>query len=735
MIISPARINSSKRDLEAVAWLFEQLLLDSGSPADRLKVRRAIDEAASAWPPGEEDRWWKWIYETGRSLGLRCKVVDCTFNQLLEISKEGGQLITRVGEDHQWKAIDDHRRRHFQLLCPMLDNNRAWVKPQRLKEEFQLHDRDDIVRCVVIEPRLSGADQSGVSQSERTPLQRALALMHAERSDIWVILVYATVTGILGLATPLAVEALVSTVAFGRVLQPVIIVALMLFAFLAFSAVIVALQTYVVEIIQRRLFARVVADLSFRLPRVEMESLDGKDGRELVNRFFDIVTVQKVAASMLLEGISVVLFAVIGMAVLAFYHPWLLGFDVVLLMMLAFVVLVLGRGAVKTCIKESKTKYHTADWLEQLAARPTAFRYAGACEFALDRADHLTYEYLKARQSHFRILFRQIGFSLGVQAVASTVLLGIGGWLVISGELTLGQLVAAELIVAVIVGAFAKLGKYMEIYYDLMASVDKLGVLFDLPMERQDGLLYLTSDRPAEVVINDLSYPGRASTPGLRDVNLIVRPGDRLMLTGPGEAGKSLLLDLLFGLRSPRAGHISINNVDPRDLRPDALRRSVALVREVEIFAGTIAENIHLERPDISSSDVREVLSDVGLIDEVLRMPKGLETELSTEGYPLTRQQCLILMIARALVARPTLLLVDGTLDGLNDDNVSRLTALLVDARQPWTLIVATGREAIADTGSQTFSIGTKPVPTVNKSDGEGLMSGGPRDKRMGNGQ
>jgi len=705
MTLPAPKPNSLKQDLEAVAWLFQQLLVDSGSPADRLKVRRALDEASAAWPPGVEDRWWKWIYETSRSLGLRCKVIDCTFSQLAEIVREGAQVITRVGETQQWKAVEPCKGRHFRLLCPLMDQNRVRLTTSKLKDALAVSDRNSLIRCVVLEPRLAGAAQSEMDPSERTPFQRMVSLLHAERADIWVILVYAFVAGVLGLATPLAVESLVSTVAFGRVLQPIVVVALMLLAFLSFSAVIVGLQTYVVEIIQRRLFARVVADLSFRLPRVETKALDGKDGRELVNRFFDIVTVQKVCASMLLEGISVVLFAFIGMAVLAFYHPFLLGYNIVLLALLAFVILVLGRGAVKTCIKESKIKYKTAAWLEELVACPTTFRNGGAAEFALDRADHLTYEYLEARRAHFRILLRQIGFSLGTQALASTVLLGIGGWLVISGQLTLGQLVASELIVAVIVGAFAKLGKYMEIFYDLMAAVDKLGVLFDLPMERQDGLLFLACDRPAEVIFSDVGYRGWPGQVGLSGLNLTVRSGDRLMLCGPSAGEKSMLIDMLFGMRSPEAGHIAINNVDPRDLRPDALRRAVSLVRDAEIFHGTLAENVHLERPDVSTSDVREALEDVGLIDEVLRLPDGLETELFDNGYPLTRNQACKLMIARAIVGKPRLLLVDSTIDGLPDQDVRRLTSLLVDARQPWTLVLATGRSDVAEAGKQLLDL------------------------------
>ena len=245
------------------------------------------------------------------------------------------------------------------------------------------------------------------------------------------------------------------------------------------------------------MFARVAADLAYRLPRVEVESLDGQSGRELVNRFFECRDRAEGAGSAAARWHL----AGAGRA----WSAWLCWrsttrgcWDSIswLLSLVAFVILVLGRGAVSSSIKESKMKYRMAAWLEDLTGCPMAFRHSGAGNFAIDRADRLTYEYLTARKLHFRVLMRQMVFVLGLQAVASTVLLGMGGWLVISGQLTLGQLVAAELIVTVIVGSFAKLGKHVESFYDLLAAVDKLGTLFDLPMERRDGLLSL-SRRPA----------------------------------------------------------------------------------------------------------------------------------------------------------------------------------------------------------------------------------------------
>lgn len=711
-------MNLDRSDIKAAAWLFEQLSIEAGHAADRSRIQRTLIESAAATSSEHDDHWWSWLIEASRSLGLKFKLMDCSFREIRNITREGGRVITHAGEPPEWIALLNSKRQRFQLLQPDQDQSRVWVSSRRLRRILNLPKRDKVVRCLVIKPDLSSPSDGTHETHHLPPLDRVMALMKPETSDIWTVTVFALITGLLALATPLAVESLVNTVAFGRLLQPVVILALMLLAFLSFSAALLGLQTYVVEIIQRRIFARVAADLSYRLPRLVPSSLEGQSGRELVNRFFDVITVQKASSALMLDGISLVLNTLIGMTVLAFYHPWLLGFDIVLLALILFVIFVLGRGAVNTSIKESKAKYTVAAWLEDLVGCPTAFRYRGAAEFALDQADHYTYEYLNARKKHFRIVMRQIVFALGLQAAASTTLLGLGGWLVIAGQLTLGELVAAELIVTVIVGSFAKMGKHLQSYYDLLASVDKLGVLFDLPMERQDGLLQLSQTEPAEVSVKGVGFANFHGVTTDHQIDLYVESGGRLMLTGPSGSGKSRLLDLLFGLTSPAKGHVSINEIDPRDMRPDALRKHVALVRNIEIFNGTLEENIHLERPYVSTSDVREALEWVGLYEQILQLPQGLQTHLVDNGYPLTEIQARKLMLARAIVGRPRLLLIDGLLDALSDDEAERLTCMLADPARLWTLIMVTGRRNLMELGTSTYTL----------QDSEAILSGGPAD-------
>ena len=693
----PVKIDrASEADLMSASWIFEQLALQEGLHVDRSKTRRAVDEAAETYFGIQDGGWWRWIIETAHSLGRGCRVIDGELHDLIQMARNGLTVILRSSDGSTWHSIMPGKGRKLQFGSPRGVLPVRNVSGSRVASLLRLSGFEGVVRCVVIEPALSPQTAEPATHGEKKPLDRLISLLVAESSDLWVIVIFALVTGMLSMTTPLAVEALVNTVAFGRFLQPVIVLSIMLLAFLVFQAAVKALQTFVVEIIQRRLFARVAADLSFRLPRVRVDALDDEYAPELVNRFFDVVTVQKISAQLLLDGISVILSIFVGMVVLAFYHPYLLAFDVVLILLLVFNMFVLGRGAVKTSIKESKTKYAMAAWLEDLARCRTTFRYDGASEFALERSDQLVFNYLSARKKHFKVLMRQILFLLLLQALASTALLAIGGWLVISNQLSLGQLVAAELIVAVVVGSFAKLGKHIESFYDLMASIDKLGVLLDLPTERTDGLLTLPESSSAEhsgIIVDQVCYQLSDGREILHKVSLKIAPGQHVALTGESGTGKSLLLDLLFGLREPASGSVRFNGVDPRDVRPDVLRRQVALAREVEIFEGTILENIHLERPDISINDVRAAAETVGLMPAIQRLPDGLETPLNATGAPLTYAQLRRMMLARTLAGNPGVLLIDELLDSMSDEEAERILKTLLESDSERSVVLVTNRD------------------------------------------
>ncbi|MEZ6092065.1 MAG: ABC transporter ATP-binding protein [Pirellulaceae bacterium] len=668
---------------------------------ERAVMHRVFHEYCQVAGDDVEQVWWQPIADAAASLGFRPSILDCTIDQVTRLVDNGADVVLYVPEstDNErpgWTAIRGRRKRGFVVWHARGDEENRIRRLKKLKSKIATTVNAETVRCVAFDWRdLISHDLHSTAASTR-PIHRLRHLLRPEWSDIWLVLVFAFAVGLFTLVTPLAVESLVNTVAFGRFLQPILVLSLIVLSFLGLSAAIRALQTYVVEIIQQRLFARVAADLANRLPRVCTEGYDSRYMPELVNRFFDVVTVQKVSAMLLLDGVGLVTSAFIGMAVLAFYHPWMFGFDLLLLAAIAFVIIVLGRGAVKTAIIESKSKYYMAAWLEDVARCNVTFRSAAGKSFSSSRSDRLIHDYLIARRSHFRVLLRQIIFSLGLQAVASTLLLGLGGYLVVAGELTLGQLVAAELIVTVIVGAFAKMGKHFESFYDLLASVDKLGALFDLPPEQGGGILSAADDGASTISFRDVTCGRQGSKSPFAPISLEVPAGASLAIYGPAGSGKSTLLDLIYGLRRPGSGRLEVDGRQPCDLHNDDYRSHVELVRDGETFAGTIEENVHLHRPDISDNDVREALQAVGMLETVSLLPKAIATKIASHGAPLTSNQIRLLLLARAISASPTIILVDGLLDALPDQELQQAIEGLTDPSGSWTLVVATGRADIA---------------------------------------
>jgi ABC-type bacteriocin/lantibiotic exporter with double-glycine peptidase domain len=543
---------------------------------------------------------------------------------------------------------------------------------------------------------------AGEHHDHPTPFKRLLGMLRPDMRDLRVVIFFSIFIGLLTLTIPLAVEGLVNSVSFGTQVQPVVVLSLMLFLGLGFAAVLQTIQTWVVEIMQRRVLLRMSADLSWRLPRVRIDAFDHHHGPELVNRFFDILTVQKVGAGLLLDGVAIVVQATVGIIVLALYHPLLFTFDIVLMVAIAFIVFVLGRGAIRSSIRESIAKYEIAGWLEEIARTPMTFKVNGGPDFALERSDTLAREYLSARQEHFRILMRQIVSALALQVLASTALLGIGGWLVISGALSLGQLVAANLIVNIVVGSVAKLGKHIEGFYDLMSACDKLGHLIDLPLEDQTGESHSFQVGPGKITFRKVSYDyhhghaGHGGHGALHGIDFVAEPGERIAIYGPSGAGKSTMASLLFGLREPTTGVIELDGLALRELRRDVLRNQVAVVKDFEIFDGTVLDNVRMGRP-IPLAAVREALDDVGMMDEIMALPEGLQSKLQISGTPLTSGQARRLMLARALCGRPRVLVLDQTLDNLDRKAWKAIKASMFGERRSFTLICMTINDKIME--------------------------------------
>lgn len=533
-------------------------------------------------------------------------------------------------------------------------------------------------------------------------LSRIWSLLHWERRDLRLVFLFALFISVLSLATPITIEALVNTVTFGVAMWPVIWLAVIMLFCLGFAALIQMLETWVIELLQQRLFVRVVADFAYRLPRVRLDAYEEQHGPQLLNHFFDLMTVQKSTAALLLDGTRIIIATVVGLIVLSVYHPLLLAFAIGLILML-IVLFLLGFGGVRTSIDESEAKYRTAAWLQQITGMPRTFKTGAGPGLALQRSHELIDNYVSLRRRHFSVVFRQVIFSLGIQVAASVSLLGLGGYLVIQQQLTLGQLVAAELIVALVAGNLAKAGKYLEHWYDLCTGMTKLGYITDLPIERLEGEPMLRKDGGIDLAVQTMGY--NAAHTAIGEVTWQVAANERVAIAGPVGSGKTAILDIIAGLRDPDSGRVLLDGVDLRDLQLESVRGQVAMVHAIEIFTGTIDENIKAGR-DIDPTAIRQALQTVRILDTVHAMPDGIHTALNPSGFPLSPGLALRLMLARAMVGRPRLLILDGILDVMDPVDDNALFDTLFDRTMPWTLVIVSRRPEILARCDRVITIG-----------------------------
>lgn len=526
------------------------------------------------------------------------------------------------------------------------------------------------------------------SHGNASYLSRLNSILMLEKGDIFKVALFAFAVAVLSLVIPIAVENLVNTVAFGVLLWPLLVIEAILCACLALAAAIKAMQVYLVECMQRRLFAFTVNKLSGNFSRLAMDHMDGHAGSSIAYRFLEISTLQKSVASLLLDAMGIIITSIVGMVVLAFYHPFLLGFDLFLICVCSVVFLMLGWGGTKSSIHESHEKYEMADWLERMLANQKTIRLHSDSSFVSQKSNSLLVNYLSSRKNHFQVVWRQTLFALGLQVVANAVLLGLGGWLVINRQLTLGQLVAGELIVTLIVASLAKFGKYAEVFYDLVTSAEKLGLLADLPVQKQGGSSLQKTSAGMDVRIIQPVISQQIS--GL-DLHFV--PSERALLVGPNT---SEVFEMISGLRVPRNLHIELDGIDVRGISMMNLDGQIGFISNPEILPGSVYENISLGRLFVGDVEVRETLQRVGLLNKVMSLPDGLDTIIGKERKSWNAQEEVLITIARVIAGKPRLLILDKILDVLDHTTRKRILSELMDPKWNWTLLVSSNNPEVA---------------------------------------
>lgn len=520
-----------------------------------------------------------------------------------------------------------------------------------------------------------------------SPHMRLAQMIFEDRTDLYLIIVYTFFTGLFSLSLPLATQIVVNTIAAGVFMQPLTVIATCVCAALSFVALLRLLTLWIVERIRQRTFTRIALRLAYRVPRVKHVLLSREYMPELVNRFFDTITVQSAWFGFLLDAPAAALQVLVGMTLLAFYSPWLMLFDGIVIFFFLLEVFIFGFGGYKTRSAETTQRYSIAAWLEEIARCEVGIKTNGIPSYLVKHADKLLVEYIKLRRSHFNVLFRQQASLFFFQALSSAGVLGIGGYLVVSRQLTMGQLVSSLLIVNMVMPGLERVVRNLQNIYELLSALGKIGYVEDLPLERRGGEELPYSNKGARVDIKALRFAYSDNDHILKGIDLNLDAGEHISLFGHNASGKTTLAKILCGLVEPSDGLVQINGMDVRDIDLTSLRRSVALVSDAnEIFPGTIIENVSLGRPEITHSDVMWAL-DLVRFTEFNHLPQGLQTELGSAGKSLSRGQIQKLLLARTLVKRPQLIIFDEAFTAIEEKAKLEILDKIYAADLNWTII------------------------------------------------
>lgn len=661
-----------------------------------------IDFAQSSYPPDQLIEFKRDLIEAGNK--LRIVYLDHSWpahNFLTLLEDMEIPVVAFLQQENTYTPIIfyKHKRKLHQV-----DIETGDVHPldEQLLDKLYRDQDDNIIFLGVFSYKslVSDDPETGEQQKELTPVQRLFRLLSEDRKDILYIYIYAIFIGLISLTLPLGIQATISLISGGVVFSSVyILIGLVIVGVLAVGGLQV-MQITLVEYLQRRVFTKAAFEFAFRVPRIKIEALENVHAPELINRFFDVLTIQKGLPKLLIDFSSATIQIFFGLLLLSFYHPFFVFFGILLIGLLALIFYLTGPKGLQSSLKESKFKYKVVYWLEELARALNSFKLSGNTPLPTKKTDYNVNNYLKNRKAHFGVLVSQYIYFILFKALVTGGLLIIGTILVVQREISLGQFVASEVIIILILNSVEKIIMYLDTVYDMLTAVDKIAAVTDLPLEKSGGFNLPQKQKGVKIIAKDLFYRFPKHTHYvLKNINLTIEPGENVCIAGSGGSGKTTLTSTLAGLHIGFEGMITLDGFSLRDLDLTNLRDMIGKnVSPEDIFEGTVLDNLLLSKPRASIEDAIWAMEEAGISDEINALPEGLNTSVVSGGKGLTSSLINKIILARCLAKKPRLLILNDFFQNFPRPERLRLMSKLAKPQQPWTLVVVSNDPLIMAT-------------------------------------
>nr|WP_294906347.1 ATP-binding cassette domain-containing protein [uncultured Lacibacter sp.] len=538
----------------------------------------------------------------------------------------------------------------------------------------------------------------------KRPLQRLLQVLNLERKEIGAIYFYAILAGVLQLAMPLGIQAIINFVLAGRLSTSIIVLIVLVVISVFLTGLLQVNQMKIIEKIQQRIFTRYSFEFAWRIPRLDLKKIDQYYLPEFVNRFFDTINLEKSLSRLLLDIPAALIQVVFGLILLSLYANVFIVFSLLVLLILFLIIRITYARGLSTSLDESEYKYEVAGWLEEIARVLKSFQFSRGSSLPVDKTDKLVTKYLHARTSHFRVLLLQYWSLIGFKILITAGMLIVGAVLLVSNEINVGQFAAAEIVILLVLASVEKLIRSLDKIYDILTAVEKLGKVIDKPLEPEGTLGLDQNAGGVAVSVNDLSFSYNDQRPILHQLSLTIGAGEKVCIKGGEGSGKSTVLKLLTGAYSDFEGNILLNEIPIGNYNPALLRSETGILfNQQEIFQGSLYENITLGDTNITPSQINALAAKLGISEFIASLKKGFDTQIDATGNRLSSAVIRKVLLLRALVSSPKLLLLEEPWLGLDLECRRKIEQYLFYEIPATTVVVITNDDSFAKKCNRIF--------------------------------
>jgi ABC-type bacteriocin/lantibiotic exporter with double-glycine peptidase domain len=523
------------------------------------------------------------------------------------------------------------------------------------------------------------------------PLSRYYNLLLIDKKDVLQLFFYAVFAGLISLSLPLGIQAIINFIQSGRVSVSWIVLVFLVVVGVALVGILSMMQLRITENLQQKIFIRSSFEFAARMPKIKFEELYGSYPPELANRFFDTMSIQKGTSKLLIDFSAALLQIIFGVILLSLYHPYFIVFGILLLILLYFIFKYSYNSGLQTSLYESKYKYKVAAWLQEMARNNFSFRNERNYDYGLQKNDSLVSDYLGYREKHFTVIKRQFTQLIFFKVIITASLLSIGGYLVLSQEMNIGQFVAAEIIILLVIGSVEKIILGLETFYDVLTSVEKIGLVADMNLEEESEKEYHSSFASIYLELDNLYFKFPDSDKNiLANIKLHINQSEKICIEGKNSSGKTTLIRLLSGLIQPTSGTFYINDDTFQKIDLKQYRSHIGSILYGETpFEGSIVDNITFKAADITQENIRWAIHTVQLTGYIKTLPDGLNTIIFPQGRQLSASNAQKILLARSIVHKPKILFYEDPTDTMDDNVANEIIDLITAPENNWTIIVS----------------------------------------------